>query len=130
MLYVCHNTVCCFTAVVSCQFLFSDIRFSLFFYQPTHQLIHPSPPSPPSPSPSPFSSPPSLPPFSPFPLFPLLFPMHARSLLFPDHPELVPQLFSDSGVADTLRAQQLSLEQMGQLCRTYQQLQTHTRTEN
>ena len=58
--------------------------------------------------------------FSPFST-PSLY-LSLSSLLFPDNPHLVPLLFSLSGVPDTLRAQQLSMEQVGKLCSAYQQL--------
>ena len=61
---------------------------------------------------------PSLPPSSLLP---------PPSLLFPDRPQLTPLLFSVSGVPDTLRAQQLTVEQFGQLCAAYQQL-SHSET--
>lgn len=40
-------------------------------------------------------------------------------LLFPNDPELVSELFRLSEVDDTLRAQQLSLEQFEQLCNAF-----------
>ena len=69
-------------------------------------------------SPPSFSPPPSSPPSSFF------------SLLFPDQPSMVPLLFSLSGVPDTLRAQELTLDQMGQLTKTYQQLQLQSESNN
>ena len=51
-----------------------------------------------------------------------LFLLFRCRLLFPDHPEVVPELFRLSGVDDTLRAQQLTLEQFQQLCNAYTQL--------
>ena len=47
-----------------------------------------------------------------------LVPCDSR-LLFPDNPELVPELFELSGVADTLRPQQLSLTDCELLCNAF-----------
>ena len=44
-------------------------------------------------------------------------------LLFPGRSSLVNELFSLSGVNPQLRAQQLTLQQWGQLCSAYIQLQ-------
>ena len=44
---------------------------------------------------------------------------HCCRLLFPNDPELVSELFRLSEVDDTLRAQQLSLEQFEQLCNAF-----------
>ena len=52
------------------------------------------------------------------------------SLLFPDQPELVPELFQHSGVDDTLRAQQLTLEDFESLCNTYETLKELHQFEN
>ena len=40
-------------------------------------------------------------------------------LLFPNSPELVEELINSSGVDDSLRAQQLSIEDYQSLCNTY-----------
>ena len=64
--------------------------------------------------------------FTPSPLPSSLSPSFP-SLLFPSHPELVRHLFLlISGVPDTLRAQQLSMEQIGQLCTAYHKLVART----
>lgn len=47
-------------------------------------------------------------------------------LLFPDSPDLVSDLFSISGVDDTLRPQQLTLTEFEKLCTAYSTLTTTT----
>ena len=54
---------------------------------------------------------------------------HCCRLLFPNDPELVSELFRLSEVDDTLRAQQLSLEQFEQLCNAFIKLIANSNLE-